>query len=41
LEANCHFHYRRARLLAVALGSTDFWSDRLVEQLAHNPVEAP
>jgi alkylation response protein AidB-like acyl-CoA dehydrogenase len=41
LEANCHFHYRRARLLAVALGSTDFWSDRLVEQLAQNPVEAP
>jgi alkylation response protein AidB-like acyl-CoA dehydrogenase len=33
-EANCHFHYRRARLLAVALGSSAYWSDRLVDNLS-------
>ena len=33
-QADCHFHYRRARLLALNLGSVDFWSDRLAEALA-------
>lgn len=32
-EGNCHFHYRRARMLALNLGSTEFWSDRLVTSL--------
>lgn len=32
-EADCHFHYRRARLLALNLGSHEFWSDRLISAL--------
>jgi acyl-CoA dehydrogenase len=32
-EANCHFHYRRARLLALNLGSAEIWTDRLIEEL--------
>ena len=33
-EANCHFHYRRARLLALSLGSVEVWSDILIDALA-------
>jgi acyl-CoA dehydrogenase len=33
-EANCHFHYRRARLLALNLGSTEVWTDTLIDALA-------
>jgi acyl-CoA dehydrogenase len=29
-EANCHFYYRRERLLAVNLGSRGYWADRLL-----------
>jgi alkylation response protein AidB-like acyl-CoA dehydrogenase len=29
-EANCHFYYRRERTLALALGSKDYWADRLI-----------
>lgn len=29
-EANCHFYYRRERLLAVLLGNRGFWADRLL-----------
>ena len=32
-EANCHFHYRRARLLALNIGSVEVWSDWLIEAL--------
>lgn len=32
-EADCHLYYRRAALLALALGSPSHWSDRLVEHL--------
>jgi len=32
-EANCHFHYRRARLLALNIGSSDAWSDILIDSL--------
>lgn len=32
-EANCHFHYRRARLLALNIGSADVWTDRLIAGL--------
>jgi len=31
--ADCHFHYRRARLLALALGGEEVWSDRLISHL--------
>ena len=30
-EANCHFYYRRERLLAVNLGNRGYWADRLLE----------
>ncbi|MEY2925550.1 MAG: hypothetical protein RL367_27, partial [Pseudomonadota bacterium] len=29
-EGNCHFYYRRERTLALALGSRDYWADRLI-----------
>ena len=29
-EANCHFHYRRERTLALSLGGRDHWADRLI-----------
>lgn len=29
-EANCHFHVRRARLLATSIGNAAFWSERLL-----------
>lgn len=29
-EANCHFYYRRERLLAVNVGNRGFWADRLL-----------
>jgi acyl-CoA dehydrogenase len=29
-EANCHFYYRRERLLAVNVGTRGFWADRLL-----------
>jgi alkylation response protein AidB-like acyl-CoA dehydrogenase len=32
-EYDCHLHYRRAKLLSLALGSTRAWKDRLVTQL--------
>jgi alkylation response protein AidB-like acyl-CoA dehydrogenase len=34
-EADCHFHYRRARLLALNLGSSELWEVRLIDALAH------
>lgn len=36
-EANCHFHYRRARLLALSLGSVEVWADLLIDALAASP----
>jgi acyl-CoA dehydrogenase len=32
-EANCHFYYQRARLLAVALGGPDQWAAELLESI--------
>ncbi len=32
-EFDCHLHYRRANLLALALGSQSQWEDRLIEAL--------
>ena len=32
-ESDCHFYYRRAKLLSLTLGSARFWKNRLVAQL--------
>jgi alkylation response protein AidB-like acyl-CoA dehydrogenase len=32
-ELDCHLHYRRAHLLAVSLGASSYWQDRLIEQV--------
>ncbi len=32
-EGDCHFHYRRERLLQLALGTSTIWSDRLIATL--------
>ena len=32
-EFDCHLHYRRAKLLSLALGSTRLWKERLITQL--------
>lgn len=29
-EANCHFYYRRERILAASIGSRQVWADRLI-----------
>lgn len=39
-EADCHFHYRRARLLALNLGSSEIWERRLIEALAADDSRA-
>lgn len=39
-EANCHFHYRRARLLALNLGSSEVWEGKLIDALATNNAQA-
>jgi acyl-CoA dehydrogenase len=33
-DANCHFFYRRARLLSVSLRNTDWWGEQLLTALA-------
>jgi alkylation response protein AidB-like acyl-CoA dehydrogenase len=40
-EANCHFHYRRARLLALNLGSAEVWTDILIDALAERADASP
>lgn len=30
-EANCHFYYRRERMLAVIVGNRGYWADRLLD----------
>jgi acyl-CoA dehydrogenase len=32
-EYDCHMFYRRAKHLAVVLGSTNLWRDKLIRQL--------
>jgi alkylation response protein AidB-like acyl-CoA dehydrogenase len=32
-ESDCHLYYRRAKLLALALGSAPYWKDRLISEL--------
>lgn len=39
-EANCHFHYRRARLLALNLGSVEMWEGRLIDALKQQNATA-
>ncbi len=38
-ESNCQFFYRRARTLALSLGSRTFWSDTLVRALEQRNTE--
>lgn len=38
-ESDCQFFYRRARLLALSLGSRAFWSDQLVRSLEQRNTE--
>ncbi len=33
IESDCHHHYRRARLLALSLGSSEYWNDRLIDSV--------
>ena len=39
-EANCHFHYRRARLLALNLGSAEVWEGKLIDALVASNAAA-
>lgn len=39
-EANCHFHYRRARLLALNLGSAEVWESKLIDALTADNASA-
>lgn len=39
-EANCHFYYRRERLLAVNLGSRGYWADRLLNAQPGSQAQA-
>jgi alkylation response protein AidB-like acyl-CoA dehydrogenase len=32
-ESDCHLYYRRAKLLALMLGSAPYWKDRLISEL--------
>jgi len=39
-EANCHFFYRRERLLAVHIGNRDYWAARLIQHIPTSQAEA-
>jgi alkylation response protein AidB-like acyl-CoA dehydrogenase len=39
-EANCHFYYRRERMLSVHLGNRGFWADRLLNAQPGSQVKA-
>jgi acyl-CoA dehydrogenase len=39
-EADCHFHYKRAKWLAVALGDIGHWSRRTLDALRASPLAA-
>lgn len=39
-EYDCHLFYRRAKLLALALGTADEWRDRLIERLDRQREDA-
>ena len=35
-EMDCHLYYRRAKMLALLLGSAGYWRDRLIGELSQN-----
>ena len=37
-EADCHFHYKRARVLALTLGGVGEWSEYLLDALSPSPA---
>ncbi|WP_339797257.1 acyl-CoA dehydrogenase family protein [uncultured Hyphomonas sp.] len=39
-EAECHFHYRRERTLAITLGPRQYWADRLISGISGTQTEA-
>jgi alkylation response protein AidB-like acyl-CoA dehydrogenase len=39
-EFDCHFYYRRAKLLSLVIGSEAVWQDRLVSGLTHQRTVA-
>lgn len=39
-EANCHFFYRRERMLSVNVGNREYWAHRLIEHLPGTQAEA-
>ncbi|MDM7957625.1 acyl-CoA dehydrogenase family protein [Blastomonas sp.] len=39
-EANCHFFYRRERVLSVHVGNREYWADRLIAHLPGTQAEA-
>lgn len=39
-EANCHFFYRRERMLATSLGNREMWADRLIAHLPGSQAKA-
>src|SRR5258708_3292722 len=40
-EMDCHLYYRRAKMLALLLGSARYWRDRLIGELSPNERMAP
>jgi alkylation response protein AidB-like acyl-CoA dehydrogenase len=39
-EMDCHLYYRRAKMLALLLGSASYWRDRLIGELSRNDLMA-
>ena len=39
-EFDCHLHYRRSKLLSLALGSQSRWKDTLISRLEERNVAA-
>ena len=39
-EMDCHFHYRRAKWLAVLFGSERYWKNHLVNQLSNKVIDS-
>ena len=38
-EVDCQFFYRRAKVLAVAIGSEHIWQDKLITASDHSPID--
>jgi len=39
-EFDCHFYYRRAKLLSLVIGSESVWQDKLVKALVAQTARA-